>query len=75
MSPGQYEHEEYGYVLVQSLKNREIYSWIASVIEVSFTAQFKYVFNFITRLYSMDLFSVFGKNFWDLLHHEISKVA
>ncbi len=28
-------------------------------------------FNFITRLYSIDLFTVFGKLFWDSFHHEI----
>ncbi len=29
------------------------------------------MFNFITRLYSIDLFTVFGKLFWDLFHREI----
>ncbi len=31
--------------------------------------------NFITRLYSMDLFTVFGKLFWDLFHYEIKSYS
>ncbi len=29
------------------------------------------IINFITRLCSMDLFTLFGKLFWDLFHYKI----